>query len=115
MEAIRKATLNLKIVPVLCGAALRGIKAFSPCSMRSFIICPRPEDVPPVKGHHPVTGEEESRLSSEKEPLAALAFKVMMDEGRKLTFLRIYAGRIQVNEDLYNVIKKKKEKLSPYI
>jgi hypothetical protein len=44
--------------------------------------------------------------------LAALAFKVMMDEGRKITFLRIYAGRIQVNEDLYNVVKKKKEKLS---
>jgi len=111
VEAIRKATLTLKIVPVLCGAALRN-KGIQPVLDAVVQYLPSPEDVPPVKGHHPVTGEEEYRLSSEKEPLAALAFKVMMDEGRKLTFLRIYAGRIQVNEDLYNVIKKKKEKLS---
>jgi elongation factor G len=110
-EAIRQATLSLKIVPVLCGAALRN-KGIQPVLDAVVHYLPSPEDVPPVKGHHPITGEEETRQSSEKEPLAALAFKVMMDEGRKITFLRIYSGRIQVNEDLYNVVKKKKEKLS---
>ncbi len=111
MDAVRKATLALKVVPVLCGTALRN-KGIQPVLDAVVRYLPSPEDVPPVKGHHPQTNEEETRLSSEKEPLAALAFKVMMDEGRKLTFLRIYAGRIQVNEDVYNVIKKKKEKLS---
>ncbi len=111
VEAIRKATLTLKIVPVLCGAALRN-KGIQPVLDAVVHYLPSPEDVPPVKGHNPLTGEEEARISSEKDPLAALAFKVMMDEGRKITFLRIYAGRIQVNEDIYNVIKKKKEKLS---
>jgi len=111
MAAIRKATLSLQVVPVLCGTALRN-KGIQPVLDAVVDYLPSPEDVPPVKGHHPVTGEEEIRLSSEKEPMAALAFKVMMDEGRKLTFLRIYAGRIQVNEDVYNVVKGKKEKLS---
>ena len=111
IEAIRQTTLSLKVVPILCGAALRN-KGIQPVLDAVVHYLPSPEEVPPVKGHNPVTGEEETRLSSEKEPLAALAFKVMMDEGRKITFLRIYAGRIQVNEDLYNVVKKKKEKLS---
>jgi elongation factor G len=111
IEAIRQTTLSLKVVPILCGAALRN-KGIQPVLDAVVHYLPSPEDVPPVKGHNPVTGEEETRISSEKEPLAALAFKVMMDEGRKITFLRIYAGRIQVNEDLYNVVKKKKEKLS---
>ncbi|MBN1547050.1 MAG: elongation factor G [Syntrophaceae bacterium] len=111
VEATRKATLSLKVVPVLCGAALRN-KGIQPVLDAVVQYLPSPEDVPPVKGHHPVTGEEEIRPSNEKEPFAALAFKVMMDEGRKITFLRIYAGRMQVNEDLYNVVKKKKEKLS---
>jgi elongation factor G len=111
IEAIRRTTLSLKVVPILCGAALRN-KGIQPVLDAVVHYLPSPEEVPPVKGHNPVTGEEETRLSSEKEPLAALAFKVMMDEGRKITFLRIYAGRIQVNEDLYNVVKKKKEKLS---
>jgi elongation factor G len=111
VDAIRKATLSLKVVPILCGAALRN-KGIQPVLDAVVQFLPSPEDVPPIKGHHPVTGEEIIRHSSEKEPLAALAFKVMMDEGRKLTFVRIYSGRIQVNEDLYNVVKKKKEKLS---
>ncbi|HOO40476.1 MAG TPA: elongation factor G [Syntrophales bacterium] len=111
VEAIRKATLSLQVVPVLCGTALRN-KGIQPVLDAVVHYLPSPEDVPPVKGHHPVTGEEEFRLSSEKEPLAALAFKVMMDEGRKLTFVRIYAGFLQVNEEVYNVVKRKKEKLS---
>ncbi|MDX9746363.1 MAG: elongation factor G [Syntrophales bacterium] len=111
VEAIRKGTLTLKIVPVLCGTALRN-KGIQPVLDAVVLYLPSPEDVPPVKGHHPVTGEEEKRASSEKEPLAALAFKVMMDEGRRLTFIRVYAGVLRVTEEVYNATRKKKEKLS---
>ena len=52
------------------------------------------------------------RHSSDKEPLAALAFKIMMDEGRKLTYLRIYSGQINAGDEIYNVVKKKKEKVA---
>jgi len=54
----------------------------------------------------------ETRSSSEKEPLAALAFKIMQDEGRKLTYLRIYSGRLTSGADIYNVTKGKKEKIA---
>jgi elongation factor G len=73
---------------------------------------PSPEDIPPVKGINPVTRLEEHRISSDKEPLAALAFKIMQDEGRKLTYLRIYSGRINAGDDLFNATRKKKEKIS---
>ncbi len=73
---------------------------------------PSPEDIPPVQGHHPVTREILSRASSIKEPLSALAFKVMQDEGRKLTYIRIYSGQIKSGEELYNASKNKKEKAS---
>jgi elongation factor G len=61
---------------------------------------------------NPKTGKQEKRFSSEKEPLAALAFKVVMDEGRKITYLRIYSGKIKVGEDVYNVNRGKKERIS---
>ncbi|PKN53464.1 MAG: elongation factor G [Deltaproteobacteria bacterium HGW-Deltaproteobacteria-13] len=110
-EALRKATISLKIVPVLCGAALRN-KGIQPVLDAIINYLPSPEDVPPVKGINPVTKKEEVRHSSDKEPLAALAFKVMLDEGRKLTYLRIYSGKIHVNDEVYNSIKKKREKIA---
>lgn len=110
-EALRKATIALKIVPVLCGAALRN-RGIQPVLDAIISYLPSPEDIPPVKGMNPVTKEEEIRQSSEKDPLAALAFKIMMDEGRKLTYLRIYSGKIQVNDEIYNPIKKRREKIA---
>jgi elongation factor G len=109
--ALRKATLALKIVPVLCGSALRnkGIQSVLDAVVHYL---PSPEDVPPVKGMNPKTREEELRRSSDKEPLAALAFKIQIDEGRKLTYLRIYSGQISANEEVYNASKKKKEKVA---
>jgi elongation factor G len=109
--ALRKATISLKIVPVLCGAALRN-KGIQPVLDAIINYLPSPEDVPPVKGINPVTKKEEVRHSSDKEPLAALAFKVMLDEGRKLTYLRIYSGKIHVNDEVYNPVKKKREKIA---
>jgi elongation factor G len=110
-KAIRKATISLKIVPVLCGAALRN-KGIQPILDAVINYLPSPEDIPPVKGINPITKKEEIRRSSDKEPLAALAFKIMLDEGRKLAYLRIYSGQINANGEIYNAIKKKKEKIA---
>ncbi|MBN1365482.1 MAG: elongation factor G [Syntrophaceae bacterium] len=110
-EAIRRTTISLKIVPVLCGAALRN-KGIQPVLDAIINYLPSPEDIPPVKGINPITKKEEIRQSSDKEPLAALAFKIMMDEGRKLTYLRIYSGKMRVNDEIYNSIKKKREKIA---
>jgi elongation factor G len=110
-KALRKATISLKIVPVLCGAALRN-KGIQPLLDAVIDYLPSPEDIPPVKGINPVTKKEEFRHSSDKEPLSALAFKIMLDEGRKLTYLRIYSGKIRVNDEVYNSIKKKREKVA---
>ncbi len=110
-KAIRKATLSLKVVPVMCGAALRN-KGIQPVMDAVVDFLPSPQDIPPVTGINPSTKNEETRQSSDKEPLAALAFKIMQDEGRKLTYLRIYSGRIAVGADLYNATKGKKEKVA---
>jgi elongation factor G len=109
--ALRKATISLKIVPVLCGAALRN-KGIQPVLDAIINYLPSPEDVPPIKGINPVTKKEEVRHSSDKEPLAALAFKVMLDEGRKLTYIRIYSGKINANDEVYNSVKKRREKIA---
>jgi elongation factor G len=109
--SIRRATLSLKVVPVMCGAALRN-KGVQPVLNGVVDFLPSPQDVPPVRGVNPLTKEEETRESSDREPLAALAFKIMQDEGRKLSYLRIYSGRVKAGADLYNVTKRKKEKVA---
>jgi elongation factor G len=111
IEAIRKATISLQIVPVLCGSALRN-KGVQPLLDAVVHYLPSPEDIPPVKGLNPVTKQEEIRASSDKEPLAALAFKIMQEEGRKLTYLRIYSGRLHAGDELYNASRGKKEKIA---
>ncbi len=111
LKAIRQATISLKMVPVMCGSALRN-KGVQPVLDAVVNYLPSPEDVPPVKGINPKTGQGEERWSSIKEPLAALAFKVMQDEGRKLTYLRIYSGQLKAGEDIFNAGKKKKEKIA---
>ncbi|MDI6616273.1 MAG: elongation factor G, partial [Syntrophaceae bacterium] len=111
IDSLRKATLSLKVVPVLCGTALRN-KGIQPVLDAVTHFLPSPEDIPPIEGINPVTKEIEKRRSSVKEPLAALAFKVMLDEGRKITYMRIYSGKIKAGEELYNASKGKKEKVS---
>ena len=109
--AIRKATISLKVVPVMCGSALRN-KGVQPVLDAVVDFLPSPEDIPPVKGINPVTKLEETRESSDKAPLAALAFKIMQDEGRKLIYLRIYSGRLHAGDELYNASRGKKEKIA---
>jgi len=109
--SIRQATLSLKVVPVMCGAALRN-KGIQPILDGVVDFLPSPQDAPPVKGINPLTKLEETRQSSDKEPLTALAFKIMQDEGRKLTYLRIYSGQVKAGADLYNASKGKNEKVA---
>lgn len=111
LASIRKLTIALKIVPVICGTALRN-KGIQPILDAVVNFLPSPEDLPPVSGINPVTGQEEKRFSSDKEPLSALAFKVAMDEGRKLTYIRVYSGKIKVGEEVFNSAKKRREKIS---
>ena len=110
-DVIRKATISLKCVPVLCGAALKN-KGIQPLLDSIIRYLPSPLEVPPVEGKNPETGELETRESSSFEDLSALAFKVVMEEGRKLTYIRIYSGELKVGEDVLNVNLGKKEKIS---
>jgi elongation factor G len=111
IAAIRKATNSLKVVPVMCGSALRN-RGVQPILDAVVDFLPSPEEIPPVRGINPLTKQEEIRASSDREPLAALAFKIMQDEGRKLTYLRIYSGRLHAGDELYNASRKKKEKIA---
>jgi elongation factor G len=110
-DAIRVATIRRDMVPVLCGSALRN-KGVQPLLDAIDYYLPSPKDVPPVKGEHPET-EEILEFKPEKNgPLAALIFKVSMIEGRKLSFARIYSGKIASGGDVFNPTLKRKEKLS---
>ena len=111
IAAVRKSTIALKVVPVMCGSALRN-KGVQPVLDAVVNFLPSPEEIPPVKGINPLTKQEETRESSDREPLAALAFKIMQDEGRKLTYLRIYSGRIHTGDELFNASHGKKEKVA---
>lgn len=111
VDAIRKATINLKLVPVLCGSALKN-KGIQPLIDAIVRYLPSPVDVPPIKGIHPETGETVECIAKDTEPLAALIFKVLMTEGRKLSFVRIYSGKIKAKEDVYNPLRKENEKLA---
>jgi elongation factor G len=109
--ALRKATLSMKTVPVLCGAALRN-QGIQPLIDAIVDYLPSPLDIPAVEGTNPVTGERDVRMAKDEESFTALAFKVMMDEGRKLVYLRIYSGVLKVGTEVYNPRLKKGEKIS---
>jgi elongation factor G len=111
LEAIRKATVNLELVPVLCGSALRN-KGIQPLLDAIVKFLPSPVDVPPIQGIHPETGDTIECQAKDSAPLAALIFKVSMIEGRKLSFVRVYSGKMKVGAELYNPFLKKKEKLT---
>ncbi len=109
--AIRAATIRRDMVPVLCGSALRN-KGIQPLLDAIDYYLPSPRDVPPVKGEHPKTNEILEFKPEKNGPLAALIFKVSMIKGRKLSFARIYSGKIGSGGDVFNPALKRKEKLS---
>jgi elongation factor G len=110
-EVLRKGTIGLKCVPVLAGTALRN-KGIQPLMDAVVRYLPSPLDVPPVEGTNPATGELEQRGAKVDEDFTALAFKVVMQEGRKLVYVRVYAGKIKVGDEVLNVNINKKEKIS---
>ncbi len=111
LDAIRNATISLELVPVLCGSALRN-KGIQPLLDAIVNFLPSPIDIPPIKGSHPDTGEVIQCIAKDSEPLAALIFKVSMVEGRKLSFVRVYSGKMKAGGEVYNPALKKKEKLA---
>lgn len=110
-KAIRESTTRLEYVPVLCGSSLRN-KGVQPLLDSIVDYLPSPLDVPAIKGLLPKTGEEVTRESNPKGPFSALVFKVMMDQGRKMTYMRVYSGSINAGDTVYNSSKEIKEKLA---
>lgn len=109
--ALRKATINRNLVPVLCGSAV-GNKGIQPLLDAIIDYLPSPSDVPPVEGIDPRTEKTVLRYPDENEPLAALAFKVATDPfvGR-LVFLRIYSGKVKAGESVQNVTRGHRERM----
>ena len=111
IAAIRKAIMGLKLVPVLCGSALKN-KGIQPLLDAIVHYLPSPLDVPPITGDHVKTGEKIICPPKANHPLAALIFKVAMPEGRMLSYVRVYSGKLQVGKEVYNPNVQKKEKIS---
>ena len=109
IKAIRNATLQNELVPVLCGTALKN-KGIQPLLDAIIRYLPSPCDVPPVTGVN-YNGKEEVRNASDDEALSALAFKIVSDPyvGR-LCYLRIYSGKLNKGSQVYNATKEKKER-----
>jgi elongation factor G len=111
-EAVRKATIDLSIVPMLCGSSFKnkGVQTALDAVCRYL---PSPIDIEAVKGIDPNTGEELSRKPDAKEPFSALAFKIMTDPfvGR-LAFFRCYSGHLDAGSYVLNVRSGKKERIS---
>ncbi|MDI6854711.1 MAG: elongation factor G [Deltaproteobacteria bacterium] len=109
-DAIHRATIALKAVPVYAGAALRN-KGIQPLLDGIKLFLPNPLEVPPIHGENPRTGKEETRPARTDGPLAALAFKIQILQGQRLTYARLYSGTLKARQDVYNSIKKVSEKV----
>jgi elongation factor G len=108
---VRKATLALKIVPVLCGSAFRN-KGVQPMLDAVVDFLPSPTDIPPVKGTNPNSQETEERPARDDAPFAALAFKIMTDPYvGTLTFFRVYSGSLNSGASVYNSTRTKRERV----
>lgn len=111
LMALRRGTLDLTLVPVLCGSAFKN-KGVQPLLDAIVDFLPSPLEVPPVKGVNPDTGEEEVRITDPEEPFSALAFKVMVDPYvGQLVFFRVYSGTMTSGSFVYNPVRKKKERV----
>ena len=110
-RALRKATLAIAVTPVFCGSAFKN-KGVQPLLDAVIDYLPSPLDVPPVHGVDPRTGHELSRRPAEDEPFSALAFKVMSDPYvGKLTYFRVYSGKVKAGERVLNVTTGKTERV----
>ena len=112
VAAIRKGTLALDIVPMTCGSSFKN-KGVQTLLDYVVMFLPSPLDTPAIEGVNPDTGETETRQPSEDEKTSALAFKIATDPyvGR-LTFFRVYSGKVEAGSYVYNVRSGKKERVS---
>jgi len=112
LKAVRDGTVSARLVPVLCGAALKN-KGIQPLLDAVSLFLPSPEDVPPVRAHHLADESKTVELAADPSgPLAALAFKIFCDQHGELTFLRIYSGTLKQNQRVWNPGKKRKENVT---
>ncbi|MFL5822290.1 MAG: elongation factor G [Solirubrobacteraceae bacterium] len=116
-QAIRKATLEIQLTPVLCGSSFKN-KGVQPLLDAVIDYLPSPLDVPPVEGHEPAKGSANGdahpavRKASDDEPFAALAFKIMADPYvGKLTYFRVYSGRLEAGSRILNVSTGRTERI----
>ena len=109
--AIRRATVAVEMVPVVCGSSYRN-KGVQKLLDAVVDYMPAPTDIPAIKGVNPKTDEEEDRKPSDEEPFSALAFKIMTDPyvGR-LSFFRVYSGTLNTGSAVLNATKNKRERV----
>jgi len=110
-KSLRDATLQLKIVPVLCGSAFRnkGVQSLLDAIVHYL---PSPLDVPPVEGAVPGKDQAVQRKADDNEPFAALAFKIMSDQHvGHLTYIRVYSGRAKSGQAVLNATRGRKERI----
>ena len=111
MTGIRKQTIACKMTPVCCGSSYKN-KGVQPLLDAIVAFMPAPTDIPHIKGVNPETGEGDERPSSDEEPFAALAFKIMTDPYvGKLAFFRVYSGTLESGSYVYNSTKGKRERI----
>ena len=110
-DAIRKSTIDIKIIPVVCGSAFKN-KGVQNLLDAVVDYMPAPTDIPAIKGVNPDTEVEEERNASDAEPFSALAFKIMGDPFvGQLCFFRVYSGVLSSGSYVYNSTKGKKERI----
>jgi len=110
-QLLRDGTITGKIQPVLCGSALRD-KGVLPLLDAVVDYLPSPADLPPIEGLNPKSEKTETRSPDYKDPFCALAFKVALDDGRRHVYLRIYSGKIEAGDTVYNVTTGKSERIA---
>jgi elongation factor G len=108
--AVRKGTLERQIVPVLCGSSKRN-KGVQPLLDAVVDYLPSPLDMPAITATNPDTGEIMISTADDEEPLLALVFKIQTDPYGKLSFIRIYSGTLEAGKTVYNVTKKRRERI----
>jgi elongation factor G len=112
INGLRQGTLNLTIVPMTCGSAFKN-KGVQPMLDAVLAFLPAPTDVEDVKGTNPDTNEEDTRATSDDAPFSALAFKIITDPFvGKLTFFRVYSGKLSSGSYVLNSVKGNRERIS---
>jgi elongation factor G len=110
-KALRKATVQKQVVPVLCGSSFKN-KGVQPLLDAVVDYLPSPLDVPPVTGINPRTNQEETRLPQDDQPFCAYIFKVVSDPyAGQLSYFRVFSGKVQAGSYVLNSTKDKKERI----